>query len=173
MAENWPGWRGPNGDGISAEKKPPTRWSQTENIAWRKPVAGEGHSSPIVWDDRVFLTTSLTEKNERRLLCLNRLDGETVWERVVLNTEPETIHRLNSRASGTPATDGKFFCVAFMQAKGKMVTAPNVGSERMITPGRILVAAYDFDGNEKWNPQLWDPYRPQDRRSNPDDPLRQ
>jgi len=149
-AENWPGWRGPGGDGISAEKKLPTRWSQTENIAWRKPIAGEGHSSPIVWGDRVFLTTSLTEKNERRLLCLNRVDGKTVWERVVLNTEPETLHRLNSRASGTPVADGERIYVAFMQVKGDMITAPNVGSERMITPGRIVVAAYDFDGKQQW-----------------------
>ena len=88
LAENWPGWRGPNGDGISAEKNLPTRWSKTENIVWRTPIAGEGHSSPIVWGDRVFLTKSLTEKNERRLLCLNRLDGKIVWERapILLST---------------------------------------------------------------------------------------
>ena len=94
MAENWPGWRGPSGDGISVEKDLPARWNKTENIAWRQPIAGEGHSSPIVWGDHVFLTTSLTEKNERRLLCLNRLVGKTVWERVVLKSAPETIHRL-------------------------------------------------------------------------------
>lgn len=156
MAENWPGWRGPSGDGISAEKNLPTRWSKTENIVWRKPIAGEGHSSPVVWGDRVFLTTSLTEENERRLLCLNRLDGKTVWERVVLKSAPETIHRLNSRASGTPATDGKHIYVTFMLAKGDMVIAPNVGSERMITPGRIVVAAYDFAGNEKWRTEAGD-----------------
>ena len=155
-AENWPGWRGPNGDGISAEKNLPTRWSKTENIAWRTPIAGEGHSSPIVWGDRVFLTTSLTEKNQRRLLCLNRLDGKIVWERVVLNSEPETLHRLNSRASGTPATDGEYIYVAFMLAKGEKVMAPNVGSERLITPGRMVVAAYDFAGNEKWNSDVGD-----------------
>ena len=156
MAENWPGWRGPTGDGISSEKNLPTRWSKTENIAWRKPIAGEGHSSPIVWGDRVFLTTSLTEKHERRLLCLNRRNGKTVWERVVLRSAPETIHRLNSRASGTPATDGKHIYVTFMLAKGEMIMAPNVGSERMITPGRIVVAAYDFAGNEKWKTDVGD-----------------
>lgn len=150
MAENWPGWRGPSGDGISSEKNLPTRWSPTENVAWKALIAGEGHSSPIVWDDRVFLTTSLTEKNERRLLCLNRLDGNTLWERVVVQSPPETIHSLNSRASGTPATDGRFVYVTFMQAKGEKVIAPNVSSERMITPGRIVVAAYDFAGNEQW-----------------------
>jgi outer membrane protein assembly factor BamB len=150
MAENWPGWRGPGGDGISKEKDLPTSWSKTENVVWRKAIAGEGHSSPIVWGDRVFLTTSLTEKNERKLLCLNRVDGETVWERVVVESTPESVHRLNSRASGTPATDGKSVFVTFMLAKGEMVIAPNVSSERLITPGRIIVAAYDFAGNQKW-----------------------
>ncbi|MEM7012405.1 MAG: PQQ-binding-like beta-propeller repeat protein [Verrucomicrobiota bacterium] len=156
MAENWPGWRGPTGDGISAEKNLPKAWSKTENIAWRAPIDGEGHSSPIVWGDRVFLTTSLTEKNERRLLCLNRLDGKTIWERVVVNSEPESVHRLNSRASGTPTTDGKLIYVTFMLAKGEMIMAPNVGSERMITPGRVVVAAYDFEGNEKWKADVGD-----------------
>ena len=156
MAENWPGWRGPSGDGISSEKDLPTRWSHTENVAWKTPIVGEGHSSPIVWEDRVFLTTSLTEKNERRLLCLNRLDGETLWERVVVNSPPESIHNLNSRASGTPATDGKAVYVTFLMAKGEEVVAPNVGSEWLITPGKIMVAAYDFAGNEKWKTDVGD-----------------
>jgi outer membrane protein assembly factor BamB len=149
-AQNWPGWRGPTGDGISTEKELPTSWSPTENIGWKSPIAGVGHSSPIIWENRVFLTTSLTEKNERRLLCLNRLDGKTLWDRVVLNTRPESIHRLNSRASGTPTTDGTHVYVTFLLAKGEEIIAPNVGSERMITPGRIIVAAYDFEGNEQW-----------------------
>ena len=149
-AQNWPGWRGPTGDGISTEKELPTSWSPTENIGWKSTIAGDGHSSPIIWENRVFLTTSLTEKNERRLLCLNRLDGKTLWDRVVLNTRPESIHRLNSRASGTPTTDGTHVYVTFLLAKGEEIIAPNVGSERMITPGRIIVAAYDFEGSEQW-----------------------
>lgn len=98
----------------------------------------------------MFLTHSLTEKNERRLLCLDRLTGKILWERLVLKTPPETIHRLNSRASATPATDGEYVYVCFMQAKGEEIIAPNVGSERMITPGRIMVAAYDFSGEPQW-----------------------
>ena len=134
MAENWPGWRGPNGDGTSGETKLPTRWSNTENVTWKVPIAGEGHSSPVVWEDRIFLTTSLTEKNERRLLCLNRVDGKTIWEKVVVESPPETLHRLNSRASGTPATDGKLVYVTFMLAEGEKVLAPNVSSERIACP---------------------------------------
>ena len=156
MAGNWPGWRGPSGDGISSEKDLPTRWSNTENVAWRAEIAGEGHSSPIVWGDRVFLTTSLTEQNERRLLCLNRLDGEIRWERLVLKSPPESIHRFNSRASGTPATDGERIYVTFMLAKGEKIIAPNVSSERMITPGRIVIAAFDFEGDLVWQKDVGD-----------------
>ena len=155
-AENWPGWRGPSGDGISAGKGIPTKWSSKENIAWRIAVPGEGHSSPIVWGDKVFLTSSLTEKNKRILLCIDRLSGQTVWQRDVVQSPPETIHRLNSRASGTPATDGKQVYVTFMRAEGDEVIAPNVGSERLITPGKIIVAAYDLDGNEKWKTNVGD-----------------
>ncbi len=155
-AENWPGWRGPSGDGVSAGKGIPTKWSSTENIAWKIPVPGEGHSSPIVWGDKVFLTSSLTEKNKRILLCIDRLSGQTVWKRDVVQSPPETVHRLNSRASGTPATDGKQVYVTFMRAEGDKVIAPNVGSERLITPGKIIVAAYDLDGNEKWKTNVGD-----------------
>ena len=155
-AENWPGWRGPSGDGVSAGKGIPTKWSSTENIAWRIAVPGEGHSSPIVWGDKVFLTSSLTEKNKRILLCIDRLSGQTVWQRDVVQSPPETIHRLNRRASGTPATDGKQVYVTFMRAEGDEVIAPNVGSERLITPGKIIVAAYDLDGNEKWKTNVGD-----------------
>lgn len=155
-AENWPGWRGPSGDGVSAGKGIPTKWSSTENIAWKIAVPGEGHSSPIVWGDKVFLTSSLTEKNKRILLCIDRLSGQTVWQRDVVQSPPETVHRLNSRASGTPATDGKQVYVTFMRAEGDEVIAPNVGSERLITPGKIIVAAYDLDGNEKWKTNVGD-----------------
>ena len=155
-AENWPGWRGQSGDGISTEKGIPTKWSSTENIAWRIAIPGEGHSSPIIWGDKVFLTSSLTEKNKRILLCIDRLSGQTVWQRDVVQSPPETIHRLNSRASGTPATDGKQVYVTFMRAEGDRVIAPNVGSERLITPGKIIVAAYDLDGNEKWKTNVGD-----------------
>ncbi len=156
QAENWQGWRGPNGDGTSPEKGIPTRWSGTENIAWRIAIPGEGHSSPIIWGDKVFLTSSLTEKNKRILLCLDRPSGQTVWQRDVVQSPPETIHRLNSRASGTPATDGRQVYVTFMRAEGDRVIAPNVSSDRLITPGKIIVTAYDLDGNEKWKTNVGD-----------------
>ena len=156
FAENWPGWRGPGGDGISTEKGIPIRWSSTRNIAWKVAIPGEGHSSPIIWSDKVFLTSSLTEKNKRILICLDRPSGQTVWQREVVQSPPESIHRLNSRASGTPTTDGRQVYVTFMRAEGDRVIAPNVSSERLITPGKIVVAAYDLDGNETWKTTVGD-----------------
>src|SRR5689334_13799838 len=69
-AANWPQWRGPNGDGISAETNVPVKWSATENVAWKSPLPGNGHSSPTVWEDSVFLTTALKDSSERQLLRL-------------------------------------------------------------------------------------------------------
>src|SRR6266576_7126523 len=78
-AEEWPGWRGPRGDGTSFEKNIPVRWSQNDHTAWKTPIPGKGHSSPIVWGDRVFLTTALEQGDpkapkDRLLLSLDRKD---------------------------------------------------------------------------------------------------
>jgi hypothetical protein len=69
-AEDWPGWRGPRGDGSSSEINVPIRWSKTENVAWKAAIPGIGHSSPIIHGDRIFLTTCLQKEEERVLLCL-------------------------------------------------------------------------------------------------------
>jgi outer membrane protein assembly factor BamB len=156
LAENWPGWRGPTGEGISAEKGVPIRWSNTENIAWKTPIPGEGHSSPVIWGDRVFLTTCLSEREERILICLDRRTGQEIWKQVVLKSPLETIHQLNSRASGTPATDGDQIYVTFMRATGLDVPAHNVGTPRLITQGKIVVAAYDLQGTLRWKTEAGD-----------------
>lgn len=132
-AENWPGWRGPRGDGISFEQNLPLTWSETKNIRWKTPIPGKGHSSPIIWGERVFVTTCLEEKGERVLLCLNRRDGAILWQRVVLTAKLEKKHPLNSFASATPITDGKHVWAAFL-------AYPD-----------MQVACYDFDGNKVWS----------------------
>lgn len=133
MGENWPGWRGPRGDGTSLEKNVPVRWSATENIVWKVPIPGKGHASPIVWNDRIFVVTAIEDQNQRVLLCLDRNTGKVVWQRVVLVAPLEKLHRLNSRASSTPATDGEKVYVSFLDRD------------------KMFVAAYDFDGNEVWS----------------------
>jgi outer membrane protein assembly factor BamB len=155
-AENWPGWRGPRGDGTSQETNLPTKWDGAtgENIAWKVPLPGEGHSSPVIWENRIFLASCLPESEERVLFCLDAANGKTLWKQTVLKSKLETKHALNSRASCTPATDGKQVYVAFLEIDGRTIPAPNVGTPREITPGEIVVAAYDFEGNAKWKQKV-------------------
>jgi len=131
-AENWPGWRGPRGDGTSIEKNVPVKWSATENVVWKVPVPGKGHASPIVWEDRIFLVTAVRDKKQRVLLSLDRTSGKTIWQRIVLASPIERIHKLNSHASSTPITDGEKIYVSFLDRD------------------KMFVAAYDFDGNKIW-----------------------
>lgn len=151
-AEDWPGWRGPRGDGTSLEPNVPTCWNGKtgENIAWKTAVPGEGHSSPIVWRDRLFLVSCLTDSRQRVLLSLDARDGKLLWQQTVLRAPLESKHTLNSYASGTPATDGRRVYVTFLRVDGSTIPAPNVGRPRDITPGTMVVAAYDFDGKELW-----------------------
>jgi len=134
------------------EQHVPTSWNGItgDNIAWKVELPGVGHSSPIVWEDRIFLATCVEDSQERVLLCLDRSSGRTIWKQTVVKSILETKHRLNSHASGTPATDGKTVYVTFLVVDGHEVPAPNVGNERPVTPGEIAVAAYDFDGKQLW-----------------------
>ncbi|MCA9119520.1 MAG: PQQ-binding-like beta-propeller repeat protein [Planctomycetaceae bacterium] len=151
-AENWPGWRGPRGDGSSAETNVPTEWDGTtgKNIRWKVAIPGEGHASPVIWQDRIFLVSCLPDEKERFLMCLNRGNGKLHWQKTVMSAPLESKHNLNSFASGTPATDGEYVYVSFLEVNGRTVPAPNVGTPRPITPGEMVVAAYDFDGQQKW-----------------------
>ena len=151
-AENWPGWRGPRGDGTSLEQGIPSVWDGEtgQNIRWKVELPGTGHSSPVIWEDRVLVTACLEDSLERVLICLDRHSGKKLWQKTVLKSLLETKHILNSFASSTPATDGELIFVSFLEVDGRTIPAPNVGKPRPITPGEMVVAAYDFDGNEKW-----------------------
>ncbi len=130
-AQNWSSWRGPNGDGTSLEKNLPVAWS-AQNIAWKSPVAGEGFSSPVIWADRIFLTTALLDTQDRLLLCYNKKDGRLLWQQSVIKAPLERKHPDNGYASSTPVTDGKLVFVTFQ------------GGED------VIVAAYDFEGRQIW-----------------------
>jgi outer membrane protein assembly factor BamB len=153
LAENWPGWRGPRGDGTSLESEVPITWDGTngEGVAWKVPIPGRGHSSPIVWDDKIFLASCLEETNERVLICVDRRDGKVVWQRTVLESPLETKHGLNSFASGTPVTDGKTVYVSFLETDKTEEPAKNVSKPRMNTPGFMVVAAYTMEGEKLWS----------------------
>lgn len=107
LAENWPCFRGPTRQGISHEKDIPLEWSQTSNIVWKRPIPGEGWSSPIVFDDRVFVTAATDRGASFRLLCLDRLTGTVLWNKQVLRQKPGHKQKFNSYASSTPVTDGQ------------------------------------------------------------------
>ncbi len=155
---NWPQWRGPNGSGVSTEKNLPDQWSADKNIQWKAPLPGRGHSSPVVWGNRIFLTTDLegeviegakavehvrsgkvwvhpdavsgNRKHTLKVLCLDRVTGKILWEQVAYEgTVLDDRHRKNTYASGTPVTDGKFV-YAFFEAEG--------------------LYCYDFNGKLAW-----------------------
>jgi outer membrane protein assembly factor BamB len=131
-AENWPAWRGPRGDGTSLETSAPTEWNATRNVAWKTVIPGAGHSSPIVWEDRVFTATAMPENKERALLCLDRRTGQILWRKAVLTADLENKSGENSFASCTPATDGERVYVAFLDIK------------------QVVVAAFDLSGKQLW-----------------------
>jgi outer membrane protein assembly factor BamB len=159
---SWPQWRGPSGQGISEEKNLPTTWSATKNIKWKTPIAGRGHSSPIVWGNKIFLTTAIEgplvpgakavkhmdgdkeyvhpdsvgadHKHLFKIICLSRETGKILWEQTSFEGTPyDDRHRKSSFASSTPATDGKYVYAFF-------------GSEGLY--------AYDTKGKFAWKADL-------------------
>lgn len=114
LAENWPCFRGPTRQGISNEKDVPLEWSPKSNVVWKRPIPGEGWSSPIVFDERVFVTTATDGGASFRLLCLDRLTGTVLWNKQVLRQKPGHKQNFNSYASSTPVTDGqRVYVLAF------------------------------------------------------------
>lgn len=156
--DDWPSWRGPNRDGM-ARRDAPSEWSDTKNVAWKVPIPGRGFSSPVLWGDKIFLTTAvptgssepgepsqpqgrgpgggMARGREHRfvVLCLNRHTGRVLWERVAKVAQPhEGYHRqYGSFASNSPVTDGKHL-YAFFGSRG--------------------LYCYDLDGNLKWEKQF-------------------
>lgn len=154
---NWPSFRGPNASGIADGQSPPTSWDAEtlENVRWKTPIPGLGHSSPIVWGDRVFLTTAVSEdpnsffrhgldgRIDRRtdrsshtwlVYSIDRRSGEIIWAREAYKGAPRIQrHPKNSYASATPVTDGQHLVVLF-------------GSQGLY--------CYDLDGRLLWKRDL-------------------
>jgi outer membrane protein assembly factor BamB len=128
----WSRWRGPSGQGLATGSGYPDRWSNTENVLWRAAVAGRGHSSPIVWNDRIFLTTAHPD-GRASIVAFNRADGKQLWEAVNPDTTRENLHSKNSHASATAATDGQRVYASF-------------GNKGML--------AVDFNGRIVWHRSL-------------------
>src|SRR4051794_40342181 len=114
-AEDWPQFRGPTGQGHATAVKLPLKWSQTENVAWKQPIPGNGWSSPIVLEGRVYLTTAVLDEKAApkdlslRALCLDASSGKILWDNEIFarSSKSAPMHSKNSHASPTPLTDGK------------------------------------------------------------------
>ncbi len=131
----WPRWRGPSGQGVVEGSGYVDRWSPGENVLWKVEIPGSGASSPIVWQDKIFLTTSEDRGRRRSILCLRRSDGRLLWRADAPETDPESVYRKNTHASSTPTTDGKLVYAYF---------------------GNHGLIAVDFDGNLRWHRSFGD-----------------
>ncbi|HZY86977.1 MAG TPA: PQQ-binding-like beta-propeller repeat protein [Gemmataceae bacterium] len=126
-AENWPHWRGPNYDGVSAETNLPTEWGEGKNLAWKLPLPGMGGSTPVVWGDRIFLTSE--DGKDLVLMCVGT-DGKELWKRRVGAATPKVRGTEGNGASATPSTDGKHVWCFF---------------------GSGDLACFDMEGKEVWH----------------------
>jgi outer membrane protein assembly factor BamB len=132
-AEYWPRWRGPSGQGLVSGTGYPDTWSATQNVLWKVPVAGEGNSSPIIWGDRIFLTTARAGGSRLSLIAFRRSDGTQLWEAFAPEGHQERVHDKNGHASATASTNGKLIYVSF-------------GSRGLM--------AFDFEGKLAWRQDL-------------------
>ena len=130
---NWPRWRGPEGTGVAPDATPPLQWSETQNVHWKVPIPGRGHSTPVIWGDRIYLTTAIAtaetpaDKIERKhqgipadsfqeftVMALDRDTGKEVWRRVARRAVPPSgTHPDGTWASGSPVTDGEVVVADF------------------------------------------------------------
>lgn len=135
QAENWPGFRGPTRQGVSSETGLPLQWDRETNVAWKTPLPGAGWSSPIVWGDRIFVTSALEGGAACHVFGLDAQSGRVLWNKKVFEQETLQKRQQNSYASPTPATDGERVFAVF---------------------GGGGIAALDFDGKLLWTNQDFD-----------------
>lgn len=133
-ARYWPRWRGPSGQGLATGADYPDTWSETDNVRWKTALPGSGNSSPIVWGDRVFLTTARDGGRRLSLLAVRRTDGAVAWETFIPDGTADSAHSKNGHASSTPATDGTRVYVWFggrglfaFDMAGKLVWSRDLG----------------------------------------------
>ena len=131
--ENWPCFRGPTRQGESQAKGLPLEWDAAKEggkgLKWKTEIPGEGHSSPIVWGDRIFVTTATEGGAGAEVLCVSAEDGKVLWRTKVFTQETARKETRNTYATPTPVTDGKRVYALF---------------------GSGGVAALDFEGKVEW-----------------------
>ena len=129
-AENWPRFRGPNGQGIAQGDGIPVRWTE-KDYNWRTKLPGGGHSSPAVWGDRIFLTCAGEKTAKRTILCLKAADGTVAWQRDFESTRYR-MHHFNHYASSSPSVDADRVYLTWT------------------TPEEVTLLALDHKGKDLW-----------------------
>ena len=110
-SNEWPQFRGPAGDGHTVSRHLPTTWSETENVAWQTPIPGTGWSSPVIWNNHIWMATAVNEGRSLRAIAVDRESGALRHNIELFQVAaPEPIHALNSHASPTPVIeDGRVY----------------------------------------------------------------
>jgi outer membrane protein assembly factor BamB len=127
VSANWPAWRGPGADGVSAEKNLPVSWSPTQNIAWKLALPQWSGATPIIWDDIIFLNVAEADLANLSLWAVNRRTGQPIWKKHL--SIGNNKQRKQNMSSPSPVTDGKTVWVV---------------------TGTGFIRAFDFSGRELW-----------------------
>lgn len=129
---DWPWWRGPSRDGHAPESaKPPTKFSVTQNVVWKSPIPGRGHSSPIIVGDNVFLTTADDAKQTQSVLALSRETGKQVWKKDVSQGGLPKLHPKNTHATPSIACDGERLFVVFCHHETVQLTVFDLAGKQL------------------------------------------
>src|SRR5262249_19484829 len=127
--DDWPWWRGPALDGKSRDRQAATRWSTTDNVVWKTPVPGRGHSSPVLWGDRVFLTTAEEDTQTQSVLAFDRKSGKQLWQTPAGKGGFPRKYGKNTHASATPACDGERVLAVFVHHDALHVIATDLAGK--------------------------------------------
>lgn len=129
---DWPWWRGPSRNGVAAEQSVPTKFSDKENVVWKTPVPGRGHSSPIVVGDRIFLATSEKNPQVQSVVAFDRKTGKQLWKiDISKGGFPAKNHAKNTEATPTVACDGEKLFATFFHHETVQCTALDLNGKQV------------------------------------------
>jgi outer membrane protein assembly factor BamB len=135
LSANWPAWRGPAGDGVSAEKNLPVKWSPTENIAWKLALPQWSGATPVIWGNTIFLNVAEADGDQLSLWAVSRANGDLLWKKLLSTGNNK--QRKQNMSSPSPVTDG---------------------TTVWVMTGTGILKSFDFKGNELWTRDIQKDY---------------